>query len=120
MNIKLKLLPAIITLLAGAVTSIITFCLHYESRTALLVLLIVLLLFYMMGTILQRIIFNFEIKNARAKAAEEEGKVVEKNAENSESAGQTEENAASEKNPEQNKTGSGDSLNENNVQGSQK
>lgn len=77
MSVKLKLLPALVTLLAGAITSIITFYLNYEGKTALLILLVVLLLFYILGTIMQRIIRSFEEKNAKEKAVEE-GKVVEK------------------------------------------
>lgn len=77
MSIKMKLLPAMITLIAGAVTSIMAFLFHYEGKTTLLILSIVLLLFYILGLILQRVILAFEDKNAKEKA-KQEGKVVEK------------------------------------------
>ena len=76
----MKLLPAIITLLAGACTSVITFLLHYEVKKALWILLIVLILFYILGVVFQKVIFNFEkqIAKEEEEKAEEEGKVVEK------------------------------------------
>lgn len=77
----MKLLPAIITLLAGACTSVITFLLHYEVAKALWILLAVLILFYILGVVFQKVIFNFEkqIAKEEEERAEEEGKVVEKN-----------------------------------------
>ena len=77
MSTRIKLLPAFITLLAGSITSIITFCLHYEGKTALIILLVVLLLFYILGVLLQKILVSFEMKNKETKSLEE-GKVVEK------------------------------------------
>ncbi len=76
----MKLLPAVITLLAGACTSIITYLLHYEVSKSLWILLIVLLLFYIMGSIAQKVIFGFEkqIAEEEQERAEAEGKVVEK------------------------------------------
>ena len=78
MSMKMKLLPAFLTLLAGAITSIITFCLNYEGKTALFILLAVLLLFYFLGTILQKIILTFEKVNQLEQQKKEEGKVIEK------------------------------------------
>jgi flagellar basal body-associated protein FliL len=76
----MKLLPAVITLLAGACTSIITYLLHYEVSKSLWILLIVLVLFYIMGSIAQKVIFGFEkqIELEEQERAEAEGKVVEK------------------------------------------
>ncbi len=90
----MKLLPAIITLLAGACTSIITYLVHYEVKKALWILLIVLILFYIIGTIVQKVIYKFEqqIEKEEIERAEREGKVVEKdipNATDEESSGQT-------------------------------
>jgi len=59
MDRKLKSLPLILMLIAGAVTSIITYILHYEGKTALLILLAVLLLFYVIGFLFQRMIYKF-------------------------------------------------------------
>ena len=80
MSTKMKLLPAFLTLLAGSITSIITFCLDYEGKAALFILLAVLLLFYLLGTILQKVILTFEKGNdlEQQKKEEEEGKVIEK------------------------------------------
>lgn len=85
MSTKLKMLPAIFMLTAGAVTSIITYILNYEGKTALLILLGVLLLFYVMGFLFQRLIYRFEQEQEALEKArlEEEGKVVEKGAESS-------------------------------------
>lgn len=94
MNQKLKMLPVLIMLAAGAVTSIITYALHYESKTALLILLGVLLFFYIAGSLLRKLIIRFE-KEVEAKEKErleEEGKVVEKDKEAAE--------ASSEQKPE--------------------
>jgi len=80
MDGKLKTLPLIFMLTAGAVTSIITYILHYEGKTALLILLAVLLLFYVIGLLFQKMIYKFEDEVARQEKArlDEEGKVVEK------------------------------------------
>ncbi len=85
MSDQLKLLPAFIMLLAGAVTSIITFGIGYSMKSALIILLIVLILFYIMGVVLQKLIFKFEEANKPKPQTEEgteetteEGKVVEK------------------------------------------
>lgn len=83
MNQKLKMLPVLIMLAAGAVTSIITYVLHYESKTALLILLGVLLFFYIAGSLLRKLILRFEkeIEAKEKERLEEEGKVVEKDKE---------------------------------------
>ncbi|MCR4755698.1 MAG: hypothetical protein K5868_09250 [Lachnospiraceae bacterium] len=81
MSDRMKLLPAMITLLAGACTSIITYLLHYEVKKALWILLIVLLIFYIIGIVVQKTIYKFEKQVEEEEAAleaEQEGKVVEK------------------------------------------
>ena len=75
MSTKLKMLPAFVMLFAGAATSIITFVVHYEMKTALLILLAVLIVFYIFGLILQKLLVSFEQAN---EATEDEGTVVEK------------------------------------------
>ena len=77
------MLPIVLMLIAGAVTSIITYILHYEGKTALLILLGVLLLFYVIGYLFQKMIYRFEDEIAKEEKMrlEEEGKVVEKGAE---------------------------------------
>jgi len=87
MKKKYKLLPLTIMLIAGAITGLSTFLLHYKSTTALWITVGVLILFFIIGTILQKVIIKFELEIAaeeakkaeeEAKKAEEEGKVVEK------------------------------------------
>ena len=78
------MLPLVFMLTAGAATSIITYILNYEGKTALLILLAVLLLFYVMGVLFQKLVYRFEQEQeALEKARLEEGKVVEKSTENS-------------------------------------
>ncbi len=90
MSTKLKLLPVLIMLLAGAITSVITYVLKYETSTMLWILAGVLILFYVLGIIVQKIIHKFEeqIEEEEEQRAREEGVVVEKDAKDIE-AGQT-------------------------------
>ena len=82
MDGKLKSLPLILMLTAGAVTSIITYILHYEGKTALLILLAVLLLFYIIGFFFRKMIWKFEDEvTKKEKERLEEGKVLEKGTE---------------------------------------
>lgn len=82
MDRNLKMLPVIFMLVAGAVTGIITYILQYEGKTALIVLLAVLLLFYMIGFFFCKMIWRFEDElRKREKELAEEGKVLEKSAE---------------------------------------
>jgi len=82
MDRKLKMLPVIFMLIAGAVTSIITYILQYEGKTALLILLAVLLLFYVIGFLFRKMIWRFEDEiDRKEKQRLEEGKVLEKGAE---------------------------------------
>ncbi len=80
MNKKLKMLPIYLMLITGAVTSIITYMLHYESKTALLILLGVLLFFYITGSLFCSLIQRFEKEQdeKERERLEQEGKVVEK------------------------------------------
>lgn len=82
-----KNIPAIISLSAGAVTSIITFVLGYEVKAMLGILLAVLLLFYVAGLIVKAILDKFQAEIAlkeeeeerlRKEEEEREGAVIEK------------------------------------------
>lgn len=84
---KTKTIPALITLIAGSITSIITFWLHYPLKTMLWILLGVLLFFYAVGCGIRIILDKFEAEIAKEKAEAEaaaeqadlgEGNVVEK------------------------------------------
>ena len=67
---KIKLLPAFITLLAGAITSITLYVTNQDLITTLLVLFIVLFVFYFIGGI--------EHKKEAEEPVSEEGQVLEK------------------------------------------
>ena len=72
--------PLILMLVAGSVTSIMTYYFQYEIKTALLVLLSVLLVFYLLGLLLINVIISFDRKNEEERLAkeQEEGVVLEK------------------------------------------
>lgn len=79
MDRKLKMLPVVFMLIAGAITGIITYLLQYEGKNALLILLVVLLLFYGIGFFFRKMIWQFEDEVVRKeKERAEEGKVLEK------------------------------------------
>lgn len=71
-----KYLPLILMLVAGAVTSIITFIMKYSVIQKLLALLLVLVIFYLLGSALKWALDTFEAQNE--KAALDEGEVIEK------------------------------------------
>lgn len=78
---KTKSIPAILTLFAGAVASVIMYALHYPLKTMLWVLLGVLLLFYCIGCLIKLLFDSFEKANESEEEQEqlqEEGAVVEK------------------------------------------
>ena len=79
MDRKLKMLPVVFMLIAGAITGIITYLLQYEGKNALLILLVVMLLFYGIGFFFRKMIWQFEDEVVRKeKERAEEGKVLEK------------------------------------------
>lgn len=73
---KRRLIPAFVTLSAGAVVSITMRLLHYRLQTTLIVLLCVLAGFYFVGRLLQIMLDRFEIQIHEAQL--EEGEVIEK------------------------------------------
>lgn len=74
---KIRLLPAFITLLAGAITSISLYVTGQNLLTTLLVLFIVLFVFYFIGVLAMKIIIDFS-KNETEKPVSDEGQVLEK------------------------------------------
>ena len=50
---KMKLFAPFVTLLAGAVASLIMFYFHYSTEQMLTILLLVLLVFYLAGSFIQ-------------------------------------------------------------------
>lgn len=71
-----KMIPLALMLAAGAVCSIVCFVQGYDAFTMLLVLFIVLLVFYVLGCVIKRVMDAFEKENEARKKAE--GEVIEK------------------------------------------
>lgn len=69
---KRKLIPPFVMLLAGAITSITMFMLHYKSKDMLVILLWVLVAFFIAGEILKWMLDRFEaqIEAERREAGE--------------------------------------------------
>lgn len=77
-----KNMPLILMLVAGAVTCIITFIQKYSVLSKLVSLLIVLLVFYFLGSLLRWTLDYFDKQNE--KKSKEEGEVIKKETENEE------------------------------------
>ncbi len=75
---KIKLLPAFVTLLAGAITSISMYVTNQDLITTLLVLFIVLFVFYFVGVLAMKIIVDFMKKKEAEEPVSDEGQVLEK------------------------------------------
>ena len=90
-----KLIPIILMLTAGAVTSIVTYIRNFDLIEMLWILLGVLILFYIFGLGIKKVldVFDEQIKEAEEKENESEGSVIEK--EMTEEEKQTDESAAS-------------------------
>lgn len=76
---KRKLLPPFVMLTAGLITSIRTFCLHYDTKSSLIILLVVLIVFYALGSVLKYVLDTFDKENEEK--ALDEGEVIAKAAE---------------------------------------
>lgn len=74
-----KNLPLILMLTAGVITCIITFIQKFSLLWKLLSLLIVLLIFYLLGSVLKWTLDYFDRQNEIRR--KEEGEVIEKDAE---------------------------------------
>lgn len=85
---KRKLIPPIVMLTAGLITSIATFWQRYPVKTALFILLAVLIVFYILGFILMKVLDSFEKEES---AIEDEGEVIEKEIEEDGASGVQEE-----------------------------
>ena len=85
-----KLIPLTLMLIAGAMCSIVCFAQGYDAYTMLWALFIVLLIFYVLGSVIKRVMEKFEIENEEK--SKEEGEVIEKESsdENGESTSDTE------------------------------
>jgi len=74
-----KLLPPVLMLVAGLITSIRIFSLNYDMKVALIILLVVLVVFYILGSSIKYALDVFDKQNE--KRAMDEGEVIEKDAE---------------------------------------
>lgn len=79
-----KYIPLFLMLVAGAVTTIITFIRQYSVIDKLVSLLVVLLIFLFLGNVLRYTLDYFDKENE--KKALEEGEVIEKEGESEEEA----------------------------------
>ncbi len=73
---KIRLLPAFITLLAGAIASITLYVTDQDLITTLLVLFIVLFVFYFLGVLAMKIIMDFMNRKEQKTPVSEEGEVL--------------------------------------------
>ena len=80
MNKRYAIMPIVIMLIAGGIAGLMTLYFRYEAIESMWIILGSLVLFYMIGRALRRVILLFEhqIAEEEAKRLEEEGKVVEK------------------------------------------
>lgn len=74
-----KNLPLILMLTAAAVTCIITFIRQYSMLAKLVSLFVVMLIFYILGSVLKETLDYFDAQNEKRRL--EEGDVIEKEAE---------------------------------------
>jgi threonine/homoserine/homoserine lactone efflux protein len=89
-----KNIPIILMLTTGVITCIITYIRQYPLHTKLAVLLGVMVLFWLLGTILEKTLDFFDRQNEKKR--QEEGEVIRKDAESSaeDETNETEENVA--------------------------
>lgn len=79
---KRKLIPIFLMLLAGAVTSIIAYIKDYELTRMLWTLLAALIIFYLLGTALKKVLDLFDDQIQKAdEERRNEGSVIEKEVE---------------------------------------
>lgn len=86
-----KRIPALIMLIAGAIACIMTYANHYDLKDMLTTLIWVLLVFWLIGLIVKKILNSFHMPGGNA--VDNEGEVIEK---------QEEEPAEEEKESEEN------------------
>ncbi len=77
-----KRIPAIIMLLAGAVTCIVTYLNGYDTKDMLIALFWVLILFLIIGIVVKKILDSFQMPDENA--VDDEGEVIEKQPEGDE------------------------------------
>ena len=75
-----KNIPLLLMLTAGAVTCIITYVRQYSITAKLVALFLVLVIFWLLGSILEWTLNYFDAQNEKRR--KEEGEVIEKETEN--------------------------------------
>lgn len=79
---KRKLLPPFIMLLAGSSVSVAMYVLHYDLKQMLKILLITLIVFYIVGCLIEKMLNRFEADIEKRLEEEQanldEGEVIEK------------------------------------------
>ncbi len=75
---KLKRIPALVMLLAGAVAAIVTYINHYTLTEMLVVLILTLIVFLIIGVAIMLIFESFHIDEPDEDRVDDDGEVVEK------------------------------------------
>lgn len=75
-------IPLILMLLAGAMTSLVTYFRGFELMDMLIALLAVMIFFNILGTVIKMILDSFD--KAKEKKVSDEGEVIEKEADEQE------------------------------------
>lgn len=78
-----KKIPAIVMLLAGAVSCIVTYINGYEFKDILFILLWVLIVFLIIGSVVKKILDSFQMPDEET--VDEDGEVIEKQPDEDES-----------------------------------
>lgn len=71
-----KIIPAVIMLLAGSVTCIVTYINHYSLKEMLITLFVVFVIFLIIGIIVKKILDSLHLPGENAVSAD--GEVIEK------------------------------------------
>jgi len=80
---KTKKIPAIVMLLAGSITCVVTYINGYNLKDMLVALVWALILFFFLGVIVELLFEKFEIAKEEEPESDD-GEVVDKTSENSE------------------------------------
>ena len=75
---KLKRIPALVMLLAGAVAAIVTYINHYTLQEMLVVLILTLIVFLIIGVAIMLIFESFHIDEPDEDRVDDDGEVFEK------------------------------------------
>ena len=71
-------IPALVMLLAGAVSTIVTYINHYSLEDMLVVLILTLIVFLIIGVAIKLIFDSFHIEKPDEDKVDDEGEVLEK------------------------------------------